>query len=177
VETVAALAPAGESDWEEKFNKEKNKKYWKNKVTGKSSWTAPPSTSLSSSSLSVSGASLPASRAASVVKVGPLKGIASFVAASAASEALLTPPDRTAALRRLIRLRGRQTSAEIDVLQFLDEFALARKMGAVVAVSESSTRVVRTFKLFGLKSITCNEVFIFLPHFYFPVIHSFICLC
>ena len=38
---VASAAPAQSDEWEEKFSKEKNKPYWKNKVTGKSTWTDP----------------------------------------------------------------------------------------------------------------------------------------
>jgi len=174
---AAADAAAGgaaatvESEWEEKFSKEKNKKYWKSKVTGKSTWTQPPAPTASATAAAgvasvagaptASGAATPVqalSRAASVVKVGVLKGVVGFASTTAPSESLLVAPARTALSRKLIQLRGKQAATELDVLEFTEEFAKSRRISAQSAVMESSTRVWHTYKLMGLKSIICNEV-------------------
>lgn len=52
--TVATMNHS--SDWVEKFSEKHNKKYWKNKETGKTSWTPPPS-STSSTEVVSSGSS------------------------------------------------------------------------------------------------------------------------
>eukprot|EP01034_Spumella_vulgaris_P032895 gene32895-40608_t len=41
VSSATPAAPAEVGVWEEKFSKEKNKKFWKNTITGKSQWTEP----------------------------------------------------------------------------------------------------------------------------------------
>lgn len=47
--TAAAVAAADDGEWEERFSEKANRKYWKNKTTGKTSWHAPTATSAAAS--------------------------------------------------------------------------------------------------------------------------------
>lgn len=61
----AATSAGGAEEWEELFSDKHNRKYWKNKVTGKSSWTAPETTVASKPAAAAEASSSSSAAAAS----------------------------------------------------------------------------------------------------------------
>jgi hypothetical protein len=143
--------PAGE--WVESYSEKHSRPCWKSNITGKTTYTKPAG--FASSSAGGAGASASASTAHT-------RSVVKFAFTHAAEESRLESPLRSAPQRRLLQLRGALHAAELDVLQFQDEFVRSRRATSAAAGTasdiEHATLLVHSFKLSGLRSVICNEV-------------------
>ena len=144
-----------EGEWVEGFSKKHDKKYWKNKTTGKTSWTAPSKPTAAAKSSKAAATPDAAAAAATTVAT---KTNTRDTAVTAAPQQIAKP---TAAVARqlVMQLHGAFHSTQLDLL--LSPVPLVPASNADTDDSSSSTPPATLFKslrMAGLRSIVCNDV-------------------
>jgi hypothetical protein len=156
VSAAKSVGAAGASDWVAGFNEKHQRKFWKNKATGETTWKDP-----------TKGASA-STAAAAPARVSTAPPAMKCVVHAVGAEGDTTVDAKNALLlkhvqeRLLLQLSGSNSSTEIEFLRFSDKFRKSRYSPAVgldaCTLDESSVLSVQKFNLSKLQAISCNMV-------------------